>query len=57
MYEHAIGCNCAQLQATCEQFMRGMFEVVSATEDWARLDEVHKKKVTTLPKAGRARGR
>merc|ERR1712224_348690 len=51
VYEHAMGASCSQLQATCEAFMRGMFEVVSATDDWARLDEAHKKKVTTLPVA------
>ena len=37
-----------QLRASCVQYMRGMFDVVSASEGWARLCETYRKEVTTL---------
>ena len=48
IFEHAVGASCAQLRASCVQYMRGMFDVVSASEGWARLCETYRKEVTTL---------
>ena len=39
VYQHAAGASCAQLRATCVQYVRGMFDVVSMTQAWQSLDE------------------
>ena len=48
VYEHASGAKCAQLKASCVQYIRGMFEVVQETEAWARLGEGLQREVTEL---------
>ena len=50
VYQHAVGASCAQLRSSCVQFIRGMFEVVSETEAWRRLDAHLQREVTELGK-------
>ena len=46
--QHASGAHCAQLKASCVQYIRGMFDVVKETDAWQGLDEALRREVTTL---------
>ena len=45
---HAVAARCAQLKASCVQYIRGMFEIVKETEAWGQLDEALRGEVVEI---------
>lgn len=48
IYSHAAACHCAQLRASCVQFIRGMFDVVRQTDAYAGLSPALQQEVQSI---------